>query len=434
MNNPTKIFLSLVGAAAIAACGGGTKKSGTTYKGPVAGKVPEGGGKQAPDRKVSEDAAKDFESAVAFHKEKTKDGWSSEVCNAVASRWQGVAGQYPKLVEARYNAGMAYHNCGMLEQAEGEYKQVLSVVQSHAPSISNIGEIRFARGDARGAKAQWELALKADTKLVAARNNLAWLMLDELRNTTDKSTWAKLEKEARDQLSSVLAVDQSNYKAYVLYGLVYLEGSERNKNRLDLAKLLLDEAAKHNDKYPPLYNARGLLSMRRNSVGSALDKFMQAVQLDPTFVEARMNVGNITLSFRKYDTAAEQFGYIIGKQPKNYDALIGMGIAQRGLGKLDEAEKHYSDALKVDSKRGEAYYNLGVLYKDFRANKASDLKESVTMYEKAKRYFNDFLGKSGISGEDKEEAKANIKDCDKTIKQIQDAIKAMAATPAAGGQ
>lgn len=429
MNYQSKIFLSLVGAAAMVACSGSPKK-GPTYKGPIAGKVPEGGGKQAPDRKVSANAVKDFEAAVAFHKEKTKDGWNSEVCGAVASRWQGVAGEHPKLVEARYNAGMAYHNCGMLEQAESEYKQVLSVVQSHAPTISNIGEIRFARGDARGAKAQWELALKADTKLVAARNNLAWLLLEELRNTSDKSTWAKLEKEARDQLSSVLAVDQSNYKAYVLYGLVYLEGSERNKNRLDLSKLLLDEAAKHNEKYPPLYNARGLLAMRRNSVGAALDKFMQAVQLDPTFVEARMNVGNITLSFRKYDTAAEQFSYIIGKQPKNYDALIGLGVAQRGLGKLDEAEKNYTDAVKVDSKRGEAYYNLGVLYKDFRANKASDLKESITMYEKAKRHFNDFLSKPGISGSDKEEAKANIKDCDKTIKQIQDALKAMAATPA----
>jgi Flp pilus assembly protein TadD len=429
MNYYSKIFLSLVGAAAIAACGG-TPKKGTTYKGPVAGKVPEGGGKQAPERKVSADAVKDFEAAAAFHKDKTKDGWNSEVCNAVASRWQGVAGEHPKLVEARYNAGMAYHNCGMLGQAEGEYKRVLGIVQSHAPTISNIGEIRFAKGDVRGAKAQWELALKADTKLVAARNNLAWLLLDELRNTTDKSTWAKLEKEARDQLSSVLAVDQSNYKAYVLYGLVYLEGSERNKNRLDLAKLLLDEAAKHNEKYAPLMNARGLLAMRRNSVGSALDKFMQAVQLDPTFLEARLNVGNITLNFRKYDTAEEQFSYVIGKSPKNYGALIGLGIAQRGLGKIDDAEKNYLAAAKVDSKRGEAYYNLGVLYKDFRANKASDLKESAQMLEKGKRYFNDFLGKSGISAEDREEAKANIKDCDKTIKQIQDAIKAMAAAPA----
>jgi len=380
---------------------------------------------------VSADAKKDWEEAVAYYLEQTKGGWNSDVCAAVAGKFSGVANDHPKLIEARFDAGMAWHHCGQLDRAEGEYKKALAILANHAPTLSNMGEIEFKRGNVKRAQELWSKAIELDSKLVAARNNLAWLLLDQLRHTTDRSTWNKLEKDARDQLSSVLAVDQENVPAYVLYGLVYMEGSERNANRLDLAKLLLDEAGKRNDKFAPLYNARGLLFMRRKSPGPALEKFMQAVSLDPDFLEARMNVGNITLGFRKYDTAAEQFSYIIGKRSKDYDAHIGLGVAQRGLGKIDDAEKEYNAAKDIDPKRGAAYFNLGVLYKDFRANKASDLNGSKAMYQKAKSYFQDFLSKSDASSDDKDEAKENMKDCDKVMKQIDDAIKQQAADAAA---
>ena len=39
-----------------------------------------------------------------------------------------------------------------------------------------------------------------------------------------------------------------------------------NKNRLDLAKTLLDEAKKRNEKYAPLQNAYGLYYMHKGSL------------------------------------------------------------------------------------------------------------------------------------------------------------------------
>jgi tetratricopeptide (TPR) repeat protein len=374
--------------------------------------------------KLDDSTKKDFADALAFYTDKTKAGWTDDVCSAVADRWADVAGSHDKMVEARFNAGMAWHKCGKLDRAEAEYKKVLAMLSTHAPTISNLGEIEFERGNVKKAEEMWNQAIGLDSKLIAARNNLAWLLLTQLRQTNDRSTWGRLEKEARDQLSNVLAVDQENVPAYVLYGLVYMEGSERNSNRLDLAKLLMDEAGKRNDKYAPLYNARGLWYMRKKSPGPALEKFMQAVTLDPDFLEARMNVGNITLGFRKYDVAAEQFGYVLKKQSKDYDAHIGMGIAQRGLGKLDDAEKEYNTAKDIDPKRSEAYFNLGVLYQGFRANKAGDLKASQDMYRKAKSYFQDAIARGTLDPDDKGDATDLIGDCDKVIKQLDDAIRA----------
>src|SRR5262249_55718703 len=158
-------------------------------------------------------------------------------------------------------------------------------------------------------------------------------------------------------------VQNDNLKAYVLYGMLYMEGHDRNKNRLDLAKLLLDQGAKLNAKYAPLEHAYGLYYLYKNQLTEALQHFQNAVAIDDNFAEAHMNVGLITLGFRKYDVAKGEFQKVLGLagNEKNYDAEIGLGVAERGLGNLDDAEKDYKTAQGWDSKRGDAYFNLGVL-------------------------------------------------------------------------
>jgi hypothetical protein len=90
--------------------------------------------------------------------------------------------------------------------------------------------------------------------------------------------------------------------------------------------------------------------------------------------------------------------------------------------------------MSIDPKRGDAYFNLGVLYKDFRATKQNDpdaikaLRMSVTVYKQAKDFFNQFLGKDG-SQSDKDEAKENIKDCEKVIKQLDSFATQLANQP-----
>lgn len=417
-----------LGAALGLGCGGSSKRSGTGT-GTASGGGAEGvfsTGSSKPKRNISQDARKEYASVVDYFKKQESAGWNEDRCESAAEKFADVASDHPKLIEARYMAGLSFQRCNMRERAEAQYRKVLAVHASHAPSLSNLGEMAFETNKVDTARDYWEKAVKADQKIVAARSNLAWLLLDKMRKTTDRSTWNKLEEQARNHLSAALAVNSELVKTYVLYGLVYLEGSERNKNRLDLAKLLLDEGAKRDDKYAPLYNARGLLQMKRNNQGEALANFKKAVALDEGFVEARMNVGNLTLGFRKYDESEVEFSKVLELDPQSYDALVGLGIAQRGLGKLDDAEASYKKAVKVEANKGAAYFNLGVLYKDFRANNVTDLAESMKAYETARDYFDTYLSKSDASNDGKKEAKDNIADCNKIIKQLDEVIKAMA--------
>lgn len=431
--------IATVLVASLAACGGSPKpKSGlhpdtkdvppppdTSPGGDAAPTVtPEAGG---PARKVSKDAKSDFADAVDFFQKQADAGWTPSGCRSAAEQFAAVVQEH-KLVEAQYMVGRSYHACGMAKEAEDAYQAALKIKPNHGASISNLGELYYEAGKTEGARKYWESAIKANPKLAAAYVNLAMLQLADLRKTTDAGAWTKLDEDTRKKLSISLAIDNDNVRAYTMYGLVFMEGFEKNRNRLDMAKLLLEEGEKRNPKYAPLQAALGGLAMRKANLTDALQRFSAAVDLDGNLIEARMNVGLITLGFRRYDTAKDQFTAVLAKQPKNYDALIGLGVAQRGLGDLAAAEASYKKAQDLDSSRGEAFFNLGVLYKDFRASKEADLKASQDTYRTARKFFQDFMGKSGSQG-DKDEAKQNIADCDKVIKQIDEFIKNMAAMP-----
>lgn len=419
----------IIAIAMFAAACGGAPKSGLV-KGnkdvppppDIADIKPEGGAGEE-TRQVSSDAKEDFASAAAFYG--SQKDWSESTCRQAADKFSAVARSHKDLVEAQYMVGRSYHNCNMAREAEEAYQAALKQKPNHGASISNLGELYYAAGKVDGAKKYWESAIKANPKLSAAYVNLAMLQLEELRKTKDPAAWKKLEEDTRKKLSISLAIDNENVRAYTVYGMVYMEGYQKNRNRLDLAKLLLEEGEKRNPKYAPLQHALGLLALSKNNMTDALQRFQAAVSLDGEFAESRQNVGLITLGTRRYDVAKEQFEKVLQLDAKNYDAMIGLGIAQRGMGDLDAAEATYKKAKALDASRGEAYFNLGVLYFAFRAAKENDLDKQTAAYKTAKGFFQDFLSKSG-SPADKEEAQENIKGVDKVVKQIEDFKKMQA--------
>ncbi len=429
MMKKLSIILTVV---AMAACGG-SPKSGL-QKGTKEVPPPPDVTKIKPEnpieenRQVSTDAKADYAKAAEFYAAQT--AWSESTCRQAADQFASVARAHKDLIEAQYMVGRSYHNCNMAKEAEEAYQSALKVKPNHGASISNLGELYYAAGKTDGAKKYWESAIKANVKLSAAYVNLAVLQLGELRRTKDAAAWKKLEEDTRKKLSISLAIDNENVEAYTVYGLVYMEGFQKNRNRLDLAKLLLEEGEKRNAKYAPLQHALGLLALNKNNLTDALGRFQAAVDLDADFAEARQNVGLITLGTRRYDVAKEQFTRVLALEPKNYDAMIGLGVAQRGLGDFKAAEETYNKAKGLEPRRGEATYNLGVLYKAFFASKEDDLDRAKAAYAKAKGYFQEYLTKDGVSEDDREEANQNIKDCDKVMKSIDDFKKMQAAQEA----
>lgn len=390
----------------------------------------------------------DFEVAVAYFRDAEQTGWSNDKCQSAADKFTRASGG--KRAEGYFNAGVAMERCGRTNDAEKLYKKALDLNPKHGPSLANLGVIAFRAGKTQEAQSDFDQAVANDAKLQvsAARANLAWLEYQQLRQTTVPATRQQLEADALANLQRALAIDNDSVVAYTIMALVYMEGADKNRNRLDLADLLLTEGKKRNDKYAPLWNAMGLLQMRRNNVAKALEDFRQAATLDPKLVEARMNVAQIVLSSRNYDEAETQFREVLKQKKNEYAALVGLGVALRGQGtvmrsagqmdkfqqKIDEAEKSYRAAVEVDKNRPDAYYNLGLLYKDYRTNDPDQTK-NIVQYKKAKEYFQEYLSRADKGDAKRDEASSHVQDCDKYVDILGRALQDQGASaPTAGGK
>src|SRR5262249_7794369 len=154
--------------------------------------------------KVTTEAKSDFADAVKFFQDTDKSGtWNATTCGQAAANFEGVASQHDKIVEAFFNAGVAWQKCGDTKKAEDEYKKALAINASHAPSLANLGEIYYKGGNEAVGEQYFQKAVQADPKITAARNNLAWIAYTRMRKNND----VKAGDDALGQLSRVLAVD-----------------------------------------------------------------------------------------------------------------------------------------------------------------------------------------------------------------------------------
>lgn len=83
---------------------------------------------------------------------------------------------------------------------------------------------------------------------------------------------------------------------------------------------------------------------------------------------------------QKYADAIPVLEKVVARDPKNAEALGTLGLAYDATGKLDDAEKHYKQALALDPKLVGALQNLGALYVNMDPPKAT---EAVELLRKA---------------------------------------------------
>ena len=89
-----------------------------------------------------------------------------------------------------------------------------------------------------------------------------------------------------------------------------------------------------------------------------------AIAEDPLAIAPRIDAALLSFQLRRYESAKRLFAEAVELAP-TYDVLIGLAIAQRGLGDLDDAEASYTRACDLNPRRGDAYYDLAILYKTF---------------------------------------------------------------------
>jgi Tfp pilus assembly protein PilF len=117
---------------------------------------------------------------------------------------------------------------------------------------------------------------------------------------------------------------------------------------------------------------RGVQAFKSTQYNQAVEKFEQAVQLDPGFTPARLYLA--MAYYMQYipgaespenqqmaDHALEQFQKVLAQDDKNDVATKSIASLYFNEKKWDLAEQWYKKAIELNPKDKEAYYTLGVI-------------------------------------------------------------------------
>jgi Tfp pilus assembly protein PilF len=419
---------------------------------------------------VTDDQRAEFDRAVAtYQKLRMKQGGvlRGSDCTEAASAFRRVADENPSMLIARHNEASVYLECGRREEALRIEEDLAR--GNYAPALSQLGYAALVGGDSGQAESYFTRAISADPQIgsSSARINLAYI-LDEKAKRTSGAEKARLLAEAQTQLRSVLALDNNSLQAYAtLCSLYYnqglpdaaiLIGKQSIKRAEEIATGKYEDeamaetvnrdrvarrgrAARREEKAPEdeagkahtvnipgtgwtpdmkrhiavVHNTLGLVALNKKSYSDAIASFKHSVELNPELYEARLNLAAVSLRFRDYNTAESNFQAVVGAQPKNYDAVIGYGVALRGNRKYDEAEQQYLAAQKLDSARPDSYFNLGLLYQEYKGSEKPTLQKAQALYR-------DVLNHNATPKMRKDSEK-RIKDIDDVFVALEEAAK-----------
>ncbi len=370
----------LLGVAS--ACGGSKSGAGATTPENAArdesGNVVMASGGQA----VTQEAFNHWTNALeAFEKQEEQGSWSDADCNRIVELFEDAnEAQGNSFAEAIYMMGVVKAKCGHQEEALAAYRNALRANPKFCRARAALGLHELRRGNASKAEQMFRQAIRDDLRCTPAYVNLAIIQRSRGGASLD---------EARKNLRRALAVDSGYLPAFNELALVFMAEAEAGKEQsMDLAEIVCRQAQLLDKDYAPIYNTWGLIKMRRGDVNEALRFFGKARDLAPEMFEAHMNFGQVTLSFRGYEDAKAAFERAVRLHPEDYDAIIGLGAALRGLEQYDAAEEQYKKAQKLQPNRPESYYNIALLYQDYKNGTLED-------FQTAKRYFEQFLAKAG---------------------------------------
>lgn len=202
--------------------------------------------------------------------------------------------------------------------------------------------------------------VQVDQQLAVAKQSLA-------QNPPDADGALRAAREA-------LKIDASSLDAAAYVAFAYY-----HKKQLDTSELVLDEllkrpTAKQNAN---VYYVYGLVYEHTNRPEQAALAYKTAVDLNPSFTSALVNLGVFQLRNKQYGEAQATFEKLT-RQMNRTDAvtLTSLGSAYRGRsadyapGSGDRnqlimaAEAAYKRALSANPNYGPAYFNLGLLYLD----------------------------------------------------------------------
>lgn len=117
---------------------------------------------------------------------------------------------------------------------------------------------------------------------------------------------------------------------------------------------------------------RGVSAFKAAQFNEAIEHFQNAIQLDPTLVNAKIYLATAFQSqfipgapsednMKLAEQALDEYKVVLDQQPNNPNAVAGIARLNYDMGNLDEARTYYTKSLALAPSDPTAYYTLGAI-------------------------------------------------------------------------
>ena len=122
------------------------------------------------------------------------------------------------------------------------------------------------------------------------------------------------------------------------------------------------KAAELDTKNPDIYNNIGVIYKELRQYDRAIEEFLRAIYLNPTYAKPYNNIGVVYYAKKDFPGAIRNYQKAISIDPKNLEALNNLAVAFKRIDQLEKSKSILNQALKINLAHAGTHYNLAVLY------------------------------------------------------------------------
>lgn len=303
----------------------------------------------------------------------------------------------PSFAEAFYNAGVANESLGNKKDAEKDYANCLHINNEQEYCLYNDVLLLYELGDEKQARVLVDKYLNEYQDAAFAKVAAAKLALI-------KGDLREAEKMAREALD----IDAENVEALYVMARIYFLDKRYAATRF-VAKNALERAPSHGQFHYLLgrtYEALDLLH-------DAEDSYKLAVEYYPS-EEALETYGLMLLRRGKVKEALMVLKRLSELRPSEYRSFLHLGNAFMANKMVEDAKNAYKKALELNPHDKDIYFNLGLLFYDFKPENMTELER----FNLSLSYFNEYLDKASLPP-------ARIAEVQEYVKKLKNNIEAL---------
>lgn len=227
-------------------------------------------------------------------------------------------------------------------------------------TVSNNGRFRFFDLF----NGEYYIGVEVDSTEVARIHlRLAESDKTEIRRDITLEWHASLGERARNKAAAVPAADVYNRSSANKALVKNAEEATRRKDYGQAVSLLKDVVAADPKDFV-VWTELGTVYFKQDNLGEAEKAYRRALQEQPAFLLALLNLGKLQLAKKDFEGAIETLGLAVKAQPPSADANFYLGEAYLQVKKGSKAVVYFGEAIRLDPVgKADAHLRLAALYK-----------------------------------------------------------------------